>query len=285
MGWLGETIYGSWTSWKYSEAKYVNNYSYKELNELSKKANDKDNNKYVPYDTIQILEPETKSVKVKSNGTTYKFVEAQINGKKVSGNYVLQPEDINADNTVTIDWIWTTDKIKVNFKFVADKGSLPSKVTNLLDTKWYDSVKEIEATDDDVIAPWELAEDDKTVRIAGETWYWLGWDKFYAFNEGKDIVFTGTWSKTKTLVASFEFVSAKKSQGLDSKIIEQVKDIPNLIDITPKTEFDLHKVKAVDGWEFLGWTKDPNAKEVVYLTNYKDTIEKNTHYYGVWKKK
>ena len=253
-------------------------------------------NGVVPGDTISVIQPKDKSVKVDNTvytylGATIKTQAANEKDKRLftDTSYTLKKEDLNGDGSVTVIYNWKAkeDAIKVHYSFAplnAADGALPEKVTKLFtkeDVLPYPQTQTVSMTKD-VVVPWELSESDKTQRVAGETWYWQGWDYFYQFNEGEDLYFVGKWSKTKTLVASYEFISSKQSQGLTESIVSQLP--PNNIGLAKGEKFDLPTVSEVDGWTFLGWTTDPAGKKPAPAMG-QTSIDKNTHYYGIWQKK
>ena len=105
------------------------------------------------------------------------------------------------------------------------------------------------------------------------------------YNDGRDVVFTGTWTTQPTNYVTFSFISTKKSDGLKDVLAEN--DIPDtIINLNKKgEEITLPDVNDVDGWTFKGWTTNPNASKPKYEEpGTKVNITKTTQYVGVWEK-
>ena len=269
-----------WKYYSYADVVYSNNKNLKELNKLLP---DTSKDKVVPGETIEIQEPSKKKVTI--GDTTYNYVGYKVNGGDLiddTTSYTIEEDDI-VNGKLPITWVWEENQIKVTYRFTP--SSLPNKVKNLIGSRSdYPEVEYYVEDYKDVIIPWELDDDDQTITYQGETWYWGGWDKYYAYNEGKDIVFTGTWTREPTLYVSYAFASTKKSDGI--KEVLAINHIPDTdIGLKRNEELTLPTVKDVDGWKFLGWTTNPNASKPTYVAAGETVkVTKNTQYTGVWEK-
>ena len=278
------TLIAHWVFHEYANVKYSNNINNKELNKLLPKPNPT-KDYLVPGDELKVQEPSKKSVTI--NGETYTYTGATINGEKVEDDpYVVKESDINsATKTVDVVWNWSQKQVKVTYQF--RPSGLPTNVTKLLGNEGekYPKVQYYDEDYDGLIVPWELDENDREVRAQGRTWYWGGWDKYYVYNDGSDVVFTGTWTTEPTNYVSFSFVSTRKSDGLKDVLAEN--DIPEtIINLNRKgEEIKLPAVNEVDGWTFKGWTTNPNASKPKYeAPGTKVNITRSTQYVGVWEK-
>ena len=288
-------LVGHWQYFPYVDTiNYKNVLSNAENNKLlPKPAKQTGKVKYAPGDTVTIQVPSKDTVT--ANKKTYIYIGATTvaptsdpeDERLISGNtFTLEAKDINSNNEIDIYWNWIEkpeDKYSVKYEFYTKNGTLPAGIQKLKPEDEKDMY-----SDGTVVT----AKDPKdfTYAVDGTTWIWHKWEvngtkQDYSKINGKDVVFRGEWSATKTLTATFRFVSTGQ-KALDPEVVALLgDDVPYAkINLTADKDFDLPTVPAevkVDGgkWVFKGW-----ESKVATVNNEKNTAKtkKNAEIIGNW---